>query len=59
MQKLCCAGKADTAVASAAGRSSQQPEEAHRGPRLVSEIHCSPLRVLTGQGPDINRLRSA
>jgi hypothetical protein len=55
MRKLACAGKGDTAVASAAGHSSQQLEQAHSGPRLVSEIHCSPLRVLTGQGPDINR----
>ena len=33
----------------------QLPDEAQRGPQLVAEIACSPLRVLIGQGPDLDR----
>ena len=50
--------QAESAGSSGAPEPSQAmrpPDGAHEGPRLTAEITCSPLRVLTGQGPDLNR----
>lgn len=49
------AGTASKAAVQQDAEAQQQPGGAQDGPVVTAEITCSPLRVLTGQGPSLDR----
>ena len=49
------AGTASKAAIQQDAEAQQQPGGAQDGPVVTAEITCSPLRVLTGQGPSLDR----